>query len=213
MALSARTDSGSASRRVMLRFGWTSKRAMEGGAEASAARSRVSMDRHCFQSSGSTSLKRARPRRWRCGRGLRRRGPVGRQGTRAQLFRTVGHGDGFASRASRCDECSGGHRLFRFREIAGGVDRPAEDASDQGFARLGLGVVESVGEVCGCVFVEGTGIPGIHGRSHLRSPRLIDCRGAHNHGRPTSRAAILHGWEVMASAEVCWLRWASFPTR
>ncbi|MFG3063439.1 hypothetical protein ACGFYM_33385 [Streptomyces sp. NPDC048231] len=46
----------------------------------------------------------------------------------------------------RREECGGGHRLVRFREIARGVDRSDEDASDQGFTCLGLGVVESVGE-------------------------------------------------------------------
>ncbi|MFD7529830.1 MULTISPECIES: hypothetical protein [unclassified Streptomyces] len=46
----------------------------------------------------------------------------------------------------RRDEFSGGHRLFCFREIARGVDRPDEDASDQGFARLGLGTVEEIAQ-------------------------------------------------------------------
>ncbi|ALM43588.1 hypothetical protein SFR_6973 (plasmid) [Streptomyces sp. FR-008] len=46
--------------------------------------------------------------------------------------------------------------------MAGCVDRPDEDASDQGFASLGLGFVEGVGEVRGCVVVEGTSTPGAH---------------------------------------------------
>ncbi|MFE4755322.1 hypothetical protein ACFRIB_34590 [Streptomyces mirabilis] len=40
----------------------------------------------------------------------------------------------------RRDQCGGSHRFVCFTEVASGVDRPDEDASDQRFACLGFGI-------------------------------------------------------------------------
>lgn len=129
---------------------------MEGGGGSSTARRRASTARRCFQSSGLTRFE-AGPAFVAddAGEGFASECPKVGSEHGHRCFRTVGRVDGFASRALRRDECGGGHRLLRFREIARGVDRPDKDTSDQDFACLGLSIVENVGEVRSRVVVEG----------------------------------------------------------
>lgn len=162
------------------------------------------MARHCFQSSGSTRFEAgpsssstmratassASPRRSEGNTGMDVSGPPGRV-------------DGLASRALRRDQC-GGHRLFRVREIARGVDRPDEDtagrmqmyAGTRGAGTNGSGVRRGIGPR-----LPGVGRAAVAGGSLARlGCRRGSCRGPRRTaGRRRPSSCTAGPWSAVAA--------------